>query len=311
MRAADRSEIPELCELINRAEEYDGYPRRYSVGELEDDFDGGADFDACCAFLDGRLVGSGRLFFPRSGIGQERIYLSGEVDPATRGLGVGREVLGWQIARARALLATTDPSLPRFIRVEAYDFHHSAHRLYERFGLGVERWFEEMIVPLTDLPAPGDVDGVEFVGWQAERSEELRVAKNAAFAEHWGSAPMTAETWDGWITAACTRLDLSVLALERASGRIIGHCIVAHYPQDEQANGRREGWIDNVGTLPEWRGRGIASAMILRCLHAFVDEGWTHGALGVDVDNGTGAPGVYRNLGFVTAQRTVHRQLAL
>ena len=79
----------------------------------------------------------------------------------------------------------------------------------------------------------------------------------------------------------------------------------ARYEADDEVTGRRDGWIMTLGTLAEWRGRGVASALISASLDAFAAAGLTHAALGVDSSSPTGAARLYRSLGFETAARSV------
>ncbi|MGI8867321.1 MAG: GNAT family N-acetyltransferase [Mycobacteriales bacterium] len=53
-----------------------------------------------------------------------------------------------------------------------------------------------------------------------------------------------------------------------------------------------------VGTAREWRGRGVASALIAASLQAARDNGIGIVSLGVDRENPTGAVGVYERMGF-------------
>jgi len=315
LRPATPGDLVGLAALVNRSKTHDGVPRRTTVAALgsefaDDEFD--PDADARVVELEGELVAAGRVWFHEAGTGQERAYLHGDVDPSCRGRGIGRRLLAWQIERATERLAGTTAGLPRYVRVEQYDFVADAHRLYERCGLRAARWFDEMLRPLdAPLPRIRPVDGVEIVDWPRERDAELRTVKNLAFAEHWGSAPMSEAAWAGWMTGAHTRLDLSVAALDRATGEIVGHCICTHAPADEAATGRREGWIDNVGTVPAARGKGLAPLMIAICLQRFAEHGFTHAALVVDADHPSNAPEIYRRLGFTTAFRQLHREAAL
>ena len=52
-----------------------------------------------------------------------------------------------------------------------------------------------------------------------------------------------------------------------------------------------------------WRGRGVASALIVRALGALRDRGMTEAALGVDAQNETGALRLYEAMGFREAAR--------
>lgn len=105
------------------------------------------------------------------------------------------------------------------------------------------------------------------------------------------------------MTAHGTRLDVSVMAF--AGAELVGISLNDHYPDDEEVTGRRDGWIQSIGVLRSWRGRGVASALIAASLRAFADAGFTHAMLGVDTDSPSAAPRLYRRLGFATVHRSV------
>ena len=56
------------------------------------------------------------------------------------------------------------------------------------------------------------------------------------------------------------RLNVSVVALDAATGDVVAVCLNHAYPEDDELTGRREAWIHNLGTLRAWRKRGVASA---------------------------------------------------
>ena len=96
---------------------------------------------------------------------------------------------------------------------------------------------------------------------------------------------------------------------QTAPGQVVGVCRNAHHPGDEAVNGRRDGWIVQVSVSRSHRKRGIASALIVRSLHAFRAAGLTHSALGVDRDNPTGAYSLYERLGYRTLTRSIVHEL--
>jgi len=70
-----------------------------------------------------------------------------------------------------------------------------------------------------------------------------------------------------------------------------------------------DAWIDNLGTLPQWRGKGVGSALIAASLHAFAAAGLTHASIGVDSENPSGAAQLYRALGFRTNRSSITQEL--
>jgi ribosomal protein S18 acetylase RimI-like enzyme len=71
---------------------------------------------------------------------------------------------------------------------------------------------------------------------------------------------------------------------------------------------RCRGAIQNVGVLPEYRGRGVGSALILQALHGFRRLGLAIGSLEV-TDRNEGAIRLYRRHGF-RKTRTLYRAVA-
>jgi ribosomal protein S18 acetylase RimI-like enzyme len=166
-----------------------------------------------------------------------------------------------------------------------------------------------MLRDLVQVPEPADPDGVRIVPWDPARSEPSRLAENEAFGDHWGSAPLDLVAWEHDIESFGKRLDLSFQAL--ADGRVVGVCRNAHYPGDESVTSRRDGWIMRVSVVRTHRGRGIASALLARSMHAFRVAGLTHAALGVDTENPTGAYALYERLGFRAMSRIAVHQIAV
>lgn len=216
-------------------------------------------------------------------------------------------LLDWQIERATEILGGYEHDLPRFIRAQTYDWQTDVQALYRRAGMTPVRWNEELLRDLADLPLPDPPPGITLVPWWDEHQEPARLVCNSAFADHWGSTPRTAESWDEAVNEFGVRLDLSRVAL--AGDEVVGVVLNSHYPGDEAISGRLDGWIDQLGVLAGWRKQGVASALINASLEAFKQAGLTHAMIGVDGDNPTGASRLYRSLGFEVRHVAVTYQL--
>jgi len=301
-----------VCALHNRSYEFDGLPRMLDVDELGEEFDDEhftLDTDTRVATVDQALAGYAYTVHLPSDVGLERAYIFGSVDPEFRGRGVGRALLAWGVQRADEQLRSSGSELPKYIRVEAYDHISSAQHLFARLGFIAVRYFEELLRPLDTVPAPSAIPGISVEPWPLDRDDELRRIRNTAFADHWGSTPMSPDRFEHRVHGFGSRLDLSFVAVDDASGRMVAECFNTRYPDDDELLGRRDGWIDDLGTLPEWRGRGIASALIGASLRAFAADGLTHASIGVDSDSPTGAARLYRALGFEPQLRSITWQL--
>lgn len=293
-----------VVEGVQRADGIPFITTREEIGEWAEEPHFRPAADAVVARRDGNVVGWAMASHAPSGERLERVHLQGGVLPDARGTGIGSALVEWQLARGHEHLAAQDHDLPKYIRTWEYDFQTEAHRLFEDHGMTPVRWFEELIRPVGPIEATADV---EIVPWQPEYSSAVLPVKNAAFADHWGSTPTDPETWGVWMGAANTRLDLSFVAID--GGDLVGFALNGHYPADEEVLGRKDGWIESLGVLSAYRGRGIASALIARSVAAFADAGFDAAMLGVDSDNPTGARGLYERLGFEPMHRAVSHEV--
>jgi mycothiol synthase len=312
LRPATEADLEEIHQVNRRIEQHDSIPLVTPLEEFVDWLDDphlNLAQDTRVAILDGAIVGYARVWHRPSGEREERAFVVGGVDPEFRRQGVGTMLMEWLLGRAGELLQAVPNQLPRFVRSMAFDFEESAIRLYQRHGMKPVRYHDELLRELIDIPDLVVPAGVDIIVWDPDRSEEARLAQNAAFADHWGSTPRDREAWEHDLTGFGVRLDLSYLAT--ANGDVIGVCRNSHYPSDQAVTGRLDGWIDQLSVVRSHRQRGVASALIMASLRSFQEAGFTHAALGVDSENPTGAYRVYERLGFRRQHRSVMHQLDL
>nr|WP_246292725.1 GNAT family N-acetyltransferase [Naumannella cuiyingiana] len=220
---------------------------------------------------------------PRAGdVDPVRVVLTGVVHPAWRYHRIGRGVFEWQLRRAREHHRETGAS--GGLRVEAYADEHlnSRRRLYERNGLAPLRWFSDLHVQLDragERPIAPDPVGIELVPFTAALSEPVRLAHNDAFAQGWGSQPVPPDAWRQSIERRAARPEWSWVALSR--GEVVGYALNSATAQ-EHPGAYAEGWTDRLGVRPDWRGRGVARALLQRTLASFATAGLDGGGLGVD-----------------------------
>lgn len=228
-----------------------------------------------------------------------RAYLHGAVHPAWRGRGIGRAVLAWLEGRGRQKLAASGKDLPARLAVMVEAKARDHRRLYAAAGFSPVRWYttmrRDLSTPLPSVPAP---EGLRIVGWDDALDEQVRLAHNEAFADHWGSQPQTRESWthrDGHFAPAW-----SFVALDSSSGtqEVAGYLISGRYDQDWEAQGYSCGYTDLLGVRRPWRGRGLAASLLATAMAAYRADGMEYTALRVDAANPTGARGLYERLGY-------------
>jgi mycothiol synthase len=247
---------------------------------------------------DGTVVAVAVVRLP-PGDGRTQVELAGAVHPDWRGRGLGRELLGWQISRAREIrqaVAPDDAGWSAHTGAELGD--HASVRLYQRFGMTPVRYWFSMVADTAAAPAVPPPDGLRMEPYAARHEPVLHRAHMEAFADHWQFHHRTLAEWAPLtVRSEPFRPDLSRLAFDRdeLAGYLLGY--------RDAAPDRL--YIGQVGVRPGWRRRGLAGALLAEVLAAAAAAGLTRAGLGVDADSPTGAVGVYQRVGFTVESRAV------
>jgi len=199
---------------------------------------------------------------------------TGLVHPSTRWQGIGEELVQW--ARERA------GGVP--LRVVAETTSPASDELFSTIGL--QRTFAEhiMVHHLAAVPKIKRPEGLRVARWAADTTELFFTAYRLSFAERPGFPDPPLDVWvrevaedDGF------RPEMARVALD-ADDEPVGFVTLT------------EDWIDQVGVVPAWRGRGLGAHLVARSLRALVKAGCDQAWLAVHVDNP--AHELYLRLGF-------------
>lgn len=251
---------------------------------------------------DGELVAWASIMDLGNHRDEYALRLDGRVHPAWRGRGIGRVLLGWQLSRSQELHRARHPEMGGRFAVGVTAPNHALERLVVRAGMEPVQYYWQMHRPMTGLPEVRTVEGIDLVPYDRARDDEVRRTHNLAFADHFGTAERDAYAWQTWFTGQrAFRPDVSRLAL--ADGAVAGYVLVYEHEADTEATGLREAYLGQIGVLPAFRGRGIASAATIAALHAAAADGFDRAGLTVDSHNTTGALRLYEALGFTETRR--------
>lgn len=292
-RPLDIETVAELTELVNALAKADGTDEYYQVEDMREELEA-VDFDpvldSVAAWLDGRLVGAGKLSVAgnlgRDGRVPARI--EGGVHPDYRGQGIGRQIMDRLEPRARQLAAERHPGTEVWLSAFGGLPGASVRPMLEHRGYELARYFHELERSLTgELPATSD-DRVQ--AYRPELSDAIRLAHNEAFAEHWGSVPRTSQQWQELVESRSFRPACSFVSLA-ADGSVDAYVLSSSWMAEEL-------YIGLVGTRPRARGRGLARACLAAALRAGAADGMTKVVLSVDSENGSGAGRLYESMGF-------------
>lgn len=311
----EREDLSAIAQFYKECEDADNNPEHTSLAHLQEFWDSPRSVpseDTLVAYDDrGVVVATARAGCNRSVTKERRVFLGGAVHPSRRGEGIGAKVLTWQLAHGHDWdrASRKDGYGALLMSLYAPVDQADVRDLAERHGLEVERYFFEMERPLDDN-ARGPVsapDGIRIADWDPARSTEAHTVVNTAFRDHWGHVDSTEQMWHEQVTSYSFRPTWALLAIEKSSDRVVGAAMNAAYEQD-WSEGHRAGYTDDLGVLREFRGRGIASALLQESMRRFAADGMDAASLGVDSANPSGALRLYESLGYHrTASTCVHQ----
>ncbi|MGC9669022.1 GNAT family N-acetyltransferase [Planosporangium sp. 12N6] len=241
---------------------------------------------------------------PTPPAGGFRLDLMGGVHPDWRGRGIGRELFGWELARAAEIHRAVAPDARWEVHAGALVTDEQAIRLYRRFGLEPVRYWFDMVAATVGAPVLETPHGLTVATYRSAYEKDLYGAHTEAFADHWGNQRRGFPEWSELtVRSEDFRPDLSALAFD--GDEIAGY--VLSYRDGDPARI----YIGQVGVRRPWRRRGLAGALLSRVLRAAAADGRESAMLGVDADSPTGAVGVYARVGFVVDGRWVTYALPL
>lgn len=280
-----RLQIEELDDSILRAQETeDELPR---VHDIEDNAIGGWDNY-------GNLLAYG-INIAGAVDDQPRVLLVGGVHPTHRYLKIGRAVLAWQEDAATAWRDLRFPGADLWIGCYAERNQPSLRRLLERNDYRPERLFHDVYRDLTSVPPANPIDGIEFTPWDETCMEETRHLHNRCFMD-FRLRGIDEHGWRESLSHEDFRPDWSFVA--RSGGHIVGYAL-AH--ADLPAGSTElQSWTDRLGVAPEFRGRGISTALLVRGLHAMAADGCVSAGIGVDTVNENFLKHLEHRLGYAT-----------
>jgi mycothiol synthase len=261
------------------------------------------DTDTLVAEAAGEIVADAGTWLHSSGKGA-RCIVWAETSPGFEEL--RPLLLAWCVTRATERLGTVSAEIPRVIRVSAEEHRIGYRDAIAAAGFGSMRSFAAMARPLTELPSQRRLpDTVEVIGWSDDLEQATRIASNDSFADHWGSLPMTQEEFSGFFRASPTfRPDLSYLALTESG--VVAFCLCEVDEEDNADRDTNDVFIQRVGTIPAYRGQGLASHLINLSMQQAASTGVLDRAvLDVDEMSHTNATAVYERLGFETYARSL------
>lgn len=246
----------------------------------------------------GRPVGYCRVtWWVESATGDRILVHSEFLRPEARGAGVLAALCEWGERRLTEI--SLERPLERPQHLIAYVDSGETERLGLLEGRGYRRTqtFVEMTRSLHEpFPEVRLPEGLEIRPVEPTLLRAVWEADDRAFRDHVGHSEPTEESYRRWLAWPLADPGLWKVAFD--GDAIAGQ--VLNYVNEEENTlfARRRGYTESISVQREWRGRGVARALIVESMRMFSDMGMDEVSLGVHTDNPTGAFGLYTGLGY-------------
>ena len=259
LRPLTSDDLPAVCAMHQRALTHDGVPQLLQLDELEEELDD----EHVVLATDTRLATSTaswpatptRTTCPARCARNAATSSVRSTPRSAAGVWARRSCGGGSNAAPNSC-GPPGRALPRYLRAHTNDYIVGAVALFEHVGMTARfATARSCCAPSPTCRRCTFPTASPSFPWPDDRDEEIRIEKNIAFADHWGSTP----TVGAPLGAGGPRLRRparSVVHRARRRGPVIGHCLNKRFETDDELLGRSDAWIENLGTLPEWRGRG-------------------------------------------------------
>ncbi|GMQ92670.1 MAG: hypothetical protein BMS9Abin12_0147 [Acidimicrobiia bacterium] len=233
------------------------------------------------------------------------------VHPDHMDRGIGSALTDWSVAKARNDLSRAPVGTRITNACSAREAKATAGHVLEHYGYHIARCFLEMTIDLDhgveSATFPDDVsvrtirdeDGIDLVA----------DAQHEAFRDHfgWVDRPAAARyaEWNNWRASDLWKNDL-VWLVEADTGVVAVLTAIDAYGSSETT-----GYIAVLGVLKEWRGKGIAQALLATAFAAFQRRGKESVVLHVDADSLTGATRLYERMGMRITEESASYEIEI
>jgi mycothiol synthase len=301
----DASDFAAMSLIANRAAVFDGLDMTWDVGFFDRYFAPGGLGRADPGVIsigedDGEPVAFAYGHWEQDRPDRRVLWTRCRVDPEWRRRGLGRRLLAVAQDTAIRHAATLRPTeMPLVLRTVVGEREAGTQALLRSDGYAATNWISHLVrATLDDPPDDALPPGIEVRPATPQTAIPILEAMCDAFRPEWWFPGMT----DDQIAATVVdpidgQLDLWQVAWD--GDTVVGGVLGFIEPDENEIFNRKRGYTERIFTRREYRGRGIASALIGRSLRALAALGMTEAALSTDSDSPNGALGLYERHGFV------------
>jgi ribosomal protein S18 acetylase RimI-like enzyme len=219
------------------------------------------------------------------------VVIVGQVHPEFRQRGIGHTLLAWCIEKASRILAACPTDRAHILQIRTESLTPEAVSLYKDHGF-IRQFAEDVMRRDLSDPFPDILlsDEIHFATWEKALVDQFFAVYQESFPDQPGFPNWSQEQWVAWLEPEDEEFQPGLSLLACHEELPVGFIVCA------------ENFIVQMGVVPDWRGRGIGSALLIEVLTRYNEKGVDHVLLDVNVNNARAAR-VYANLGFKVSGR--------
>jgi mycothiol synthase len=245
---------------------------------------------------DGELAGA---FQVESSAPYTRVFAVGMVAPRFHGRGIGTALAAEMERRAERFLALAPPGARVVVHSGTLAGEPRSGCVLRSRGYQEVRRFQLMRVEFdSPPPAPASVPGIDVRTIRDGDEESIHRAHVDAFADHWGHAAETFETFRH-MNFTGGGFDPALWWLAWDGDRLAGYLGATMESEERETFG----YVQLLGVRREYRRRGIGELLLRTAFHELAARGRTGCDLHVDEESQTGATRLYARVGMAAHPR--------
>ncbi len=254
--------------------------------------------------VSGKAIGYSRVWYVVKNDVQGRMFqFFAALVPEWRGKGIREAMLSWCESRIGEMMSSMPVDSQNEIILWVMESEREWRSILEANGYETVRYGFKMIRPLSQpIPVCPLPEGIDVRPVTPDQYRKIWDADIEASKDGWLSLKAEDEWYESWVSDRLFQPELWQVAWD--GDRVAGAVQNWIDTEENERFNRRWGWTENIHVGREWRGRGIAKALIARSFDVLKGRGMETAALGVDALNPTGALQLYKTMGFVENKRS-------
>ncbi len=231
------------------------------------------------------------------GSGKHIFYAILSVTPALRGTDLFEQLVHWAEEWAVLKSASLESHPEDLVQIWANGRDPLRRQKLEGMGYRPRRFYYKMSRPLNgDLPDYPLPEGIEVRPTLPSTMRKVWDASMEAFQDEWGATQDSPEWYESYIR--CSYCQPALWQVAWQGDEVVGSVMNYIDENENEKTGQMRGYTEGITVRRQWRGKGIAKALICRSMRMHQALNMQEVALGVDTENPTGALHLYESLGY-------------